>query len=367
MSFFKSYDPMTTPAVFVVGNEYQIMVRIKSPVLFSIIVGGKEYFDESNGIMRSKSQMHRVSVPMEELDKVGEYTLRIRPIVKRKPYFTKTKPVTEHYYSFNSIPEKGMRAYHIADAHNNFAGAVNAAKTFGDIDLLILNGDVIDHSGDPSKFDIIYKICQELTRGEKPVIFSRGNHDMRGNFAEKFAEYTPNFKGNTYYTFRLKNIWGILVDCGEDKADTNEEYGYTVACSQFRENETEFIKDVISRKDEEYEADGITRKLVISHVPFTRKEEPPFDSAEDTYREWATLLRENVRPDLMICGHTHRYAVIRQGDEADYLGQPCTIVVGSQANKHKGYIGGCGFIFSEDETEVVFTDCNGETVGKAVL
>ena len=37
-----------------------------------------------------------------------------------------------------------------------------AAKAFGKIDLLILNGDVIDHSGDPEKFTNIYEICYTI-------------------------------------------------------------------------------------------------------------------------------------------------------------------------------------------------------------
>ena len=67
-----------------------------------------------------------------------------------------------------------------------------AAKAFGDIDFLILNGDILDHSGDPSKFANIYIICSEITGGNIPVVFSRGNHDLRGNYAEKFADYIEN-------------------------------------------------------------------------------------------------------------------------------------------------------------------------------
>jgi len=190
----------TAPAVFAVEDTYQIMVSVTAPSLFSVVVGNEEYFDESNGIMRSLSDLHRVSVPMAALDATGEYTVRVRPLVERKPYFTETAPVQEYTYAFYPVPEDNVRAYHISDAHNRVAEPLAAARAFGEIDFLILNGDVINHSGDPSKFDHIYEICAELTGGQKPVVFSRGNHDMRGNFAEKFAEYTPNAGGKTYYT-----------------------------------------------------------------------------------------------------------------------------------------------------------------------
>lgn len=358
---FKSAEPMTAPAVFVVEDAYQIMVRIKRPVFVWVRVGNKEYYDESNGIMCSKSQVHRVIVPMSELDNAGKYTLCVRPIIKRKPYFTKTAPVKEYDYDFYPVPDGTVRAYHISDAHNLIEGPVKAARAFGDIDFLILNGDVIDHSDDPSKFDNIYTICSELTGGMKPVIFSRGNHDMRGNYAEKFAEYTPNSSGNTYYTFKLGRIWGVLLDCGEDKTDDHPEYGYTVACRNFRRRQTEFLKDIITRKTEEYDANGVEVRLVICHNPFTYNAKPPFDIEQELFSEWASLLSENVHPNLMVCGHIHDLAVWEPGGENDKLGQPCKIVIGSNVNKEKAWFAGCGYVFGKDKTEIVFTDSDGKT------
>ena len=54
----------TAPAVFAVKHSYQIMVSTTVPALFWVRVGDTEYFDESNGIMRSLSDLHRVCVPM---------------------------------------------------------------------------------------------------------------------------------------------------------------------------------------------------------------------------------------------------------------------------------------------------------------
>ena len=90
-----------------------------------------------------------------------------------------------------------------------------AAKAFGDIDFLILNGDLPDHSGDIKNFTAIHRIVAEITDGEKPVVFSCGNNGMRGIYAENIEEHTPTDKGNSYYTFRLGSIWGMVLDCGE--------------------------------------------------------------------------------------------------------------------------------------------------------
>ena len=64
----------TKPAVFAVGNMYQIMVPVESESLLWIKCGNTCYYDEINGVLRSGYLVHKVCVPMEELDNVGEYT-----------------------------------------------------------------------------------------------------------------------------------------------------------------------------------------------------------------------------------------------------------------------------------------------------
>ena len=233
----------TSPAVFAVGNNYQIMVPVTKPSLFWVEVDGKRYCDEQNGIMRSICTIHRVTVPQQVLDKAGKYTVCEREIIDRKPYFPETEETVETEFNFYPVPCEKPRVYHIADTHNMVNEPVKAAETFGNIDLLILNGDIPDHSGAIENYDVIYEIIAKITKGEKPTVFSRGNHDLRGYFAESMAEYTPNDKGNTYYSFRVGSIWGIVLDCGEDKDDSHAEYGFTVSCHDFRKRQIEFIKD----------------------------------------------------------------------------------------------------------------------------
>ena len=122
---------------------------------------------------------------------------------------------------------------------------------------------------------------------------------MRGNFAEKFAEYTPNANGNTYYTFRLGNIWGVLLDCGEDKPDDHPEYGNTLCCRVMRDEETRYIKNLMKHAKEEFAAEGVQKKLIIAHYPFSLNINPPFYMENDIYKEWCALLKEYVKPYLL--------------------------------------------------------------------
>lgn len=347
------------PAVFAVGNNYQIAVTTKAKAFVSIKIGGSVFVDDSNGILCSSSKTHIIEVPQELLDREKRYTVIEKGIIKRLPYFSRTRADKFYEYDFIPVTSKAPKCYHIADTHNAVSVPVAAAQAFGDFDFLILNGDIPNDTGKPENLYTVFDIISHLTHGTKPVVFSRGNHDLRGVCAEMFAQYTPSRDGKTYYTFRLGGLWGICLDCGEDKPDDHEEYGFTVACHQFRLKETEYIKQVIADAENEYAAPGVTHKLVIAHNPFTRRYEEPFNIEEDIYSEWASLLKENVEPDVMICGHTHRFSVDRPGGENDALGQPCDIVVGSYNNK--GVFGGAGLTFGEKEISVAFNRTDGYT------
>ena len=350
----------TAPAVFAVDNEYQIMVPVERECLFWVRVGTEEFYDESNGILRSLSLLHRAHVPMELLDQEKAYTVCVRPLIERKPYYSETEPVQEFTFLFKPLPETDIRIYHIADTHNYVRHPVTAAAAFGGVDLLILNGDVIDDSGNPEKFINVYQICDQITHGQVPVVFSRGNHDMRGNYAEAFAEYTPNHNGNTYYTFRLGALWGVVLDCGEDKADHSIEYGHTVYCHDFRRRQTAFLQALAGQDDYKQ----AKYRIVVAHNPFTKRaEEDIFQIEEDVFTQWAELLKV-VEPTLMLTGHYHRLRILPIGGEEDDFGQPCPVVIG--ADRKQDYWAGCGITLTDTVT-VTFTDSEGQTLSKHTI
>ncbi|MBQ7384381.1 MAG: metallophosphoesterase [Clostridia bacterium] len=320
----------TTPIVYAVGKNYQIMVPVNRETLMWIEVGGDCFYDDVNGILRSNCTTHRMTVPMEQLDAAGMYKICYRVVNERKPYYSDVSEIFEYSSAFYSVKEEGTRFFHIADAHNEVDKPVAAAKAFGEIDFLILNGDLPDHSGDTKNFTTIHRIAAEITNGEKPVVFSRGNHDMRGIYAENIADHTPTENGRSYYTFRLGSIWGMVLDCGEDKPDDHIEYGHTICCSDFRERQTKFIKNIILNSKKEYEEDGVEYRIIVMHDPFTEYL-PQQVSERDmvTYKKWAKLLREYVKPNLMISGHVHQAYITNVGDALDNLGQSCPVVVAS--------------------------------------
>ena len=360
------------PAVFAVGESYQIMVGVTCQTMMWVEIAGERYYNHSNGIMRSAVTMHRVTVPREALDAAGGYSVYFEKIIDRKPYFPETEEPVSQYYPFTPVKNGAVRAFQVADAHNHVDGPAAACaayvEKYGPIDFLIMNGDIPNHSGDVKFFDTIYEIAAKITGGSIPIVFARGNHDLRGVHAEEIADYTPNLHGNTYFTCRVGDIWALVLDTGEDKDDSHPEYGHTVCCHAFRKEETRFIENVIKNSEREYNAPGVRRKIVVMHNPLTYKSKNDcFNIEPELFTYWAKLMREEIGVDAMICGHLHTTHVYMPGDEYDLLGHPCPIIVGSMINHKTGYFVGMGLEFGENDVKATFIDSDGSVTGEEIV
>ncbi len=364
---------LTFPTVFAVGNNYNIFVPFDAEVIMWVTVGDKVYYDDCNGILRSNTKMHRVELPMSVLDEIGEYTIIYKKMIERKPYFPTSEPERKLTVKFKPVSNSGdIHIYHIADAHNLVAEPIAAGCFWGDtLDLLVLNGDIPNHSGDIKNFNAICEIASGITKGQRPVVFARGNHDTRGIHAEDMPNYIPTMNGRTYYTFRVGCVWGLLLDCGEDKLDTDFEYGDTICFHQFRLAETEYLKQIIKNAEHEYAAEGVTHKLVISHIAFTYIDKFPFDIEQELYGEWARLMREYIKPDLILYGHYHCVKISKVGSDFDSQGQPCTAIIGSKPIFDKengnGFIGCAITLMENGKKRVVFNDDKGIVHGDGII
>lgn len=348
---------MTYPSVFVVEDEYLICVPVEAECMMWVEVGGKSHYDHSNGIMRSAKYLHVVRVPMAELDEARSYKVFLRRLVERKAYYSECGEVEEREFDFRPVVSKDTYNFvNVADSHSHHEEAARSGAFFGDaLDFLILNGDVPEDSAFVDRFKTIYLISGPITKGRVPCVFSRGNHDLRGVGAESLADYTPVTRfGNSYYTFHLGPVWGIVIDCGEDKVDRCAEYGHTVCCEAFREEEHAFIRDVIAKG--EYRKYPV--RLVVSHMPFqTLNRDEQFQIEVERYKEWCRLVAK-IDPALMLSGHLHECYVEAPGGEHDSYGlQPCVAVCSSYL-KDKYHVSGA-VTLSATSVRVRFPDSDG--------
>ena len=347
------------PVVYAVGETYQIMFYVAQDAYAWIKIGGSVFDDAVCGNLRSAVGMRRITVPQKTLDAAGGYTLCLERIGKRKCYRTAQKGVTERAFSFRPVPDSGtVRAYMVGDAHGDGARTIAAAKAFGAFDFLIVNGDMSE-SVDQNSFSVAHNVAAALTGGEKPVVYARGNHENRGATAECLPDYAPVQDGQTYYTFRLGGIWGVVLDCGEDKPDDHPEYGGSARFHAFRLAQTDYLRRVIANAKAEFDAPGVTHRICVVHADFPRVQEPPFDIERALYQSWCNLLSE-MRVEVIAAAHLHRYQILHPGDIDLRLSVPCPLVVGTE--KKNDRIGGTGFTFSPDGIETQFTFSTGEVL-----
>ena len=357
----------TLPVVYAVGKNYQIIFVAECEMLAWVNVNGKDYFDHSNGVIRSKKSTHIIIVPMDELNAAKKYTLCYRKVNERKVNNSDVEQKVELEFNFRPIENETIRIYNLADTHAKIETPVKAA-TYSDFDLLIMGGDVPNSVQNIEEFATVHLLAGKATKGEVPVIFAKGNHDLMGICAENFSEYTPTDNGNSYFTFRLGDLWGLVLDCGPDKHDDFEGYQGTMCGNFFRRRQTEFIENVIKNSKNEYKAKGVKKRIVVCHVPFTAKYSYPYDMDTELFFYWTKLLREKIKPQIFFSGHDHKTEVYYVGGKNDYKGQPCPIIMGSnphmeQMKEHKDLFTGAKITVDNKVVEVIYNDSENNITG----
>ena len=322
------------PCVFLVGQTYQIIFNTLERGIAWVEVGGAQYPDEKGGLMRSETTVHRAVVPCAALDESREYTVCFRALPERRPYYPELGPEEREVYPFRPVDwSDGAQLMMIGDTHSCVEEGIATGRHFGDkLDLLVMNGDIPAESKTERDVLAVFDIAGGVTGGERPVLFIRGNHDTRGKFAVEFLDFIGTDQGNTYFTFRTGSLWGIVLDCGEDKWDDSVEYGGIVRCAPFRRRQREFLRRVLAEKEKEFAAPGVRTRLAFCHVPFMTDLmglDKKFDIEQELYAEWTALLN-GMGIDLMLCAHHHQLATYPAGDAGLRYGAAFPVIVGTE-------------------------------------
>ena len=194
------------PSVFVIGNEYEILVNANANGMIAVHVGNDVYYEENSGVLSSEKDYAKIRVPQSVLNEAKEYEVIYKESIQRKAYYSKMgEPQTETFTFKPLTKTENINMYHIADVHYHFEKAAKLATFFGDdLDVLIVNGDIGEVETVENYIDVC-KFVGEMSQGKIPVIFVRGNHDTRGKLAERFTDYFPANGKDTY--FKLQTIF----------------------------------------------------------------------------------------------------------------------------------------------------------------
>ena len=210
---------------------------------------------------------------------------------KKKPYEFKTYPAKPREITFLVLNDIHERPQFMKELCKN----VDLKK----LDFVLLNGDMSNRIRSQKHImDAYLDTCVSMFATDVPLFFNRGNHELRGEFADYLNRYFPTKNGKYY---RLQHVAGVdflFIDSGEDKPDADLEYCGIVECDQYREEQERWLRSL-----QEEKKIGKYPIVVFSHMPPTLKNwHGPLHMQETLTPE---LNKMNV--SVMLSGHLHRF------------------------------------------------------------
>jgi len=271
----------SAPVVYIVEDHYQIVFTSQVKGTGWVTVNGKNYYDTYAGYQSTERTIHKIEVPASVLDAAGKYTISTRSMFLRGPYCALQGDVISRTYHWRGVDfSDGIQYYVLSDVHNARTSPVQAASYFGSkLDFLISCGDNVswvDRTSDLSEF---LHLTGRITKGAIPVVYARGNHETKGIKAHELYQYTGCKNEKYYYTFRLKNLWGIVLDLGEDHPDDYIEYYQAAKFNDYRDEQIGFLDQILTNRANEFNAPGINYRIGICHIPIAMKFEDDHTSS----------------------------------------------------------------------------------------
>lgn len=230
-------------------------------------------------------------------------------------------------YEFRTFPQAGSGCSFIVlnDIHGKADYMTRLCKSvdFSKLGFVAFNGDMSSsvESGE-QLFKAYLDASVSLFATGTPILFTRGNHETRGIFADSLGDYFPGQDGRFYGIYRYGDVCILLLDCGEDKPDDHAEYNGLADYDAYRIEECEWLKKAV-RSDEFLSASA---RIVLLHIPPMAE---AWHGSVHLNELFVPVLNE-AGIDLMLCGHDHAYSFRPAGEQ----GTRFPIVV----NDNKSYV-----------------------------
>ena len=310
--YFRSYDFLTEPSVYVSGDGYAVLFGTTGPGTGSVTIrkdgAEKTYYDEDQGVQRFHSQIHSVFVPKDELDGATYYISSKQTLNSEDHCLRTGKEIKSKNYVFHSYTGTGDVSFLVVSDNQGTPvptwKAVEKASKTKQYDFVLMLGDQSEMYNDVEEniIDSFLKVSGIASRGEMPVYATMGNHEFRGMIAPDLWKTipTPSKDGEFYYTFSVGDAFFTTLDFGTDHDDDYEEkYGGIVNFNAYKDKEYEWLETVMAEKP----YDGYRYNLILSHIPLV------FDENVTAYEQVCSE-----------CKKTHDYKFKEFCDAAETMG-----------------------------------------------
>ncbi len=342
------YKITSEPIVFDNGGGYSVVFSTNDQGIAYIeyTYNGEDYkvFDATGGKIHTDKRIHSMQVPYEHL-KNNIYRVGTVRVIESYSYGSRLgKELISADYTL-SVNEGETQEYLVlSDWHTWVERAYAATEYLGSYDAVILLGDATP--GVDFEEQVISNIVQfagELTKGAKPVLYVRGNHETRGNYASELSGALG--LDEFYFTADMGDYSFVVLDSGEDKDDSHPEYGSTTDYNTYRADMIKWLGGV------EFENEKI---IALCHSWHISDVEPELSKAG-----WDELDRIGAR--MLLSGHIHQCRMIgsTESEQAFLSNYPNMLAYADGGNRDDLFIGS-KMTLSPDGIHLLAIDQNGE-------
>lgn len=261
--------------------------------------------------------------------------------IENKILLDSLKPGTRYFYRVNAVDILSKKSYenHFGDTlrtrfyqfrtpsddDRDFTGVIfndlhESYDTYADLrdllkgvkpDFIVFNGDCMS---EPESRDhairMIHNYFDVIDAAETPVVYIRGNHEIRNFYSAGMHSLLGYHNDKTYGSFNWGDTRFMVLDCGEDKEDSTPVYAGLNDFSRLRLDELSFIRSEI--KSKAYKR--AKRRVLIGHIPLFG----PTDSYHPCKDLWGPVLCKQPF-DLAVFAHEHAYRFEKKNlDGAQY-------------------------------------------------
>lgn len=270
-------------------------------------------------------------------------------------YTTGDKTESTPIYTFHTFDPKApeLKVAIFNDIHNHLdtfeAALANLKKD--EFEFSIFNGDMIN---DPSAADgasVVFRLWNDYVRlldgSQKPIVFIRGNHELRGSFSKKLAYMfdlphldatAPEEDQQWQFAFNAGPVHFTFMDTGEDDSPTTDPTSYKRPrfWEAFRRKQTAWLDQHLATpavKDARH-------RVFVAHIPL---HDPTGDYSIVSRNEWSNRIA-TAKFDLMLAGHDHAWKylpekksfTIEKGPETDT--PPIPVLIGGGPAMKQGTV-----------------------------
>ncbi|RCS54493.1 hypothetical protein DTL42_04960 [Bremerella cremea] len=193
-------------------------------------------------------------------------------------------------------------------------------------DFTIWNGDVFNDIRTDDQ--IVAQVLEPAGGGyavERPVLFTSGNHDVRGvnarSLSQAILDWPSSAELGRSFAVRQGPLAIIGLDTGEDKPDAHPVFAGLANFEPYRQAQGEWLAETLKRED----IASAPYIVVFCHIPLWGL---PGDNPGDTLEGYASYSRQSQQAwhphlaeagvQLVASGHTHQFRFDKPTEDHSY-------------------------------------------------